>query len=139
MTIPEQLDYLRDRLRTKAIFLRYASWEVSYNLRLHVTKSLSGLPRNLSSMAYVAVRHYRPHTYPGPVLLIQPNPTLEALSMDPEMGWGDVVSGGLEIYSVSGGHGGMFKEPHVDALAEKLSACLVEAQAPSTRSRAAAL
>jgi myxalamid-type polyketide synthase MxaB len=139
MTIPEQLDYLRDRLRTKAIFLRYASWEVSYNLRLHVTKSLSGLPRNLSSMAYVAVRHYRPHTYPGPVLLIQPNPTLEALSMDPEMGWGDVVRGGLEIYSVSGGHGGMFKEPHVDALAEKLSACLVEAQAPATRSRAAAL
>jgi thioesterase domain-containing protein/acyl carrier protein len=139
MTMPGRLDYLRERLRTRAILLKHASWEVSYNLRLYATENFKWLPRVFDSMEYVAVRHYRPQRYPGRVLLIQPSPPLEAVSMDPEMGWGDVVAGGLEIYSATGGHQGMFKEPHIGSLADKLSRRLVEALAPSTTTRPAAL
>ena len=139
MTMPEQLDYLLHRLRTRAMFLKYVSWEVFYKLRLHATDNFKGLFRNSRRMVYVAVRHYRPPTYPGPVLLIQTERPLEAIFKDPEMGWGKIVPQGLEIYSASGGHQGMFEEPHVDTLANKLSACLVEAQAPAAGSRAAAL
>ena len=56
------------------------------------------------------------------VPLIQPNPPLEALSTDPETGWGNPMPGGLEIYSASGGHRDMFKEQHVKALADNLAA-----------------
>ena len=138
--MPEQLHYLRDRLRTKVKYLTDVGWgEASYKLRLYAPETFKWLRRNSGRMLKVAVRHYRPHTYPGPVLLIQPSPPLEALFVDPEMGWGEVVPEGLEIYSASGGHHGMFEDPHVDALADKLRACLVEAQAPGTRNRAAAL
>lgn len=138
MTMLGRLDYLRERLRTRTILLKHATWEISYTLRLYATENFKWLPRIFDSMEYVAVRHYLPQRYPGPVLLIQPSPPLEALSMDPEMGWGDVVPGGLEIYSATGGHQGMFKEPHIDTLADKLSARLVEALAPSTTTRPAA-
>jgi thioesterase domain-containing protein len=138
MTMPEQLDYLRHRLRTRAMFLKYASWEVFYKLRLHAKDNFKGLFRNSRRMVHVAVRHYWPPTYPGPVLLIQTERPLEAIFKDPEMGWGNIVPQGLEVYSVPGGHEGMFEEPHVDTLAGKLSARLVEAQAPATKSRAAA-
>jgi thioesterase domain-containing protein/acyl carrier protein len=137
MTMLGRLDYLRERLRTRTILLKHATWEISYNLRLYATENFKWLPRIFDSMEYVAVRHYRPQRYPGPVLLIQPSPPLEALSKDPEMGWGDIVPGGLEIYSATGGHQGMFKEPHIDTLADKLSARLVEALAPSTTTRPA--
>jgi myxalamid-type polyketide synthase MxaB len=130
MTMPEQLHYLRDRLRTKVTYLTDVGWgEVSCKLRLYAPETFKWLRRNSSRMLKVAARHYRPHTYPGPVLLIQPNPPLEALCLDTEMGWGEVVPEGLEVYSVSGGHRGMFEEPHVDTLARKLSACFAEAQA----------
>jgi len=140
MTLPGRLHYLRERLRTRAVVLKHASWEISYKLRLHATKKFKWRPGTFDSVEYFAVRHYRPQMYPGPLLLIQPNPPLEALSMDPEMGWGDVVvSGGLDIYLAAGGHRGMFEEPHVGALADKLSACLLEAHASSTGSLPAAL
>jgi len=139
VTMPERLDYLRHKLRTRMTILKHTSWEVSYKLRLYATGNINGLPRVFNSMEYFAVRHYRPRIYAGRVLLIQANTPLEALSMDPEMGWGDVVPGGLEIYSAPGGHQGMFMEPHVDTLADKLGAYLVEAQATFTTSRPAAL
>ena len=138
MTMRERLEYLRNRLRTRVTILKHTSWETSYQLRLHATGNANGLPRVFDSMEYVAVRHYRPKPYSGRILLIQGDLPLEAFSTDPEMGWGDVVSGGLEIYSASGGHQGMFKEPHVDTLADKLGASLVEAQATSATSRPAA-
>jgi acyl transferase domain-containing protein len=139
LTMPQRLDYLRDRLRTGATLLKHASWEISYKLRLHATKNFKWRPGIFDSMEYFAVRHYRPQTYPGPVLLIQPNPPLEALSIDPELGWGYIVPRGLEIYSATGGHRGMFQEPHLDTLAAKLSARLVEAQARCTTSPPAVL
>jgi acyl transferase domain-containing protein len=133
MTMPERLDYLHERLRTGGMMLRHASWEISYKLRLCATQKFKEQPRNFNSMQYFVIRHYQPQTYAGSALLIQSNSALEALSMDPEMGWGDVVQGGLEVYSAAGGHQGMFKEPHVAALADKLSVCFAEAQAHATR------
>jgi thioesterase domain-containing protein len=132
MTMSGRLDYLHRRLQTGAMMLKLIGWELSYKLRLYATDNFKGLPRIFNSMEYVAIRHYWPQTYSGPVLLVQSNPLLEALSMDPQMGWGDVVQGGLEIYSASGGHQGMFKEPHVGPLADKLSACVSRTQTHST-------
>ena len=40
------------------------------------------------------------------------------------MGWGKLALGGVEILDVPGDHATMVKEPHVRALAERLSHCL---------------
>jgi thioesterase domain-containing protein len=39
---------------------------------------------------------------------------------DPDLGWGEVASGGLETVEVSGDHIGMFREPEVEVLAAAL-------------------
>ncbi|MGO9272685.1 MAG: hypothetical protein ACLQOO_21025 [Terriglobia bacterium] len=43
--------------------------------------------------------------------------------MDPGMGWGEVVPGGSEVYSVAGSHRSMFMQPHMDiSLRQQLTA-----------------
>ena len=44
------------------------------------------------------------------------------------LGWGKVAGGGLEIEGVPGNHGSLKSEPNVGILAEKLRACLEQAQ-----------
>jgi thioesterase domain-containing protein len=52
----------------------------------------------------------------------------------PQYGWDKVAGGGLEIHDIPGSHGSMLKEPQVRSLAEKLRACLEQAQAGDRRS-----
>jgi hypothetical protein len=44
--------------------------------------------------------------------------------IDPQLGWGRVVAGGVEVYEVPGEHVSIFREPNVRSLAEKLTNCL---------------
>lgn len=44
--------------------------------------------------------------------------------LDPTLIWGPLVSGGIEVYEVPGGHVDMFKYPHVEVLAKKLKECI---------------
>ncbi|NEP13419.1 MAG: alpha/beta fold hydrolase, partial [Symploca sp. SIO2C1] len=47
----------------------------------------------------------------------------------PDWGWGDFSAGPVEIYWVPGTHVSMMAEPHVQVLAQKLMACIEQAQA----------
>jgi thioesterase domain-containing protein len=44
--------------------------------------------------------------------------------IDPQLGWGRVVSGGVDVHQVPGEHISIFREPNVCSLAEKLTMCL---------------
>ncbi|NEO66635.1 MAG: hypothetical protein F6J98_42190, partial [Moorea sp. SIO4G2] len=53
------------------------------------------------------------------------------ISQSPELqkGWIDLVTGNLEILEISGKHlddqpGSFLKDPHVELLAEKITACI---------------
>jgi amino acid adenylation domain-containing protein len=48
-------------------------------------------------------------------------------SPDPLMGWGRLATGGIDRHTVPGNHFTMMKEPFVEALAERLRACVDEA------------
>ncbi|MBW4548499.1 MAG: amino acid adenylation domain-containing protein [Symplocastrum torsivum CPER-KK1] len=89
--------------------------------------------RKLNTQASQA---YVPQVYPGRVTLFRASKhefeDRINYSLDPEFGWGDLVTGGLEIHQVSGDHLSMLKEPHVQGLAEKLRDCLSKALAMST-------
>jgi aspartate racemase len=76
-----------------------------------------------------AVRNYVPQVYPGRVTLFKASNRADATTsyFDPELGWGKLAAGGLEIHDVPGDHLEILVEPNVRVLGEKLKACLDEA------------
>ena len=81
-----------------------------------------------------ALDNYVFQVYSGRITLLRTedqNRDEEAVGMqyDPQFGWGDVVAGGIDIHYVPGSHLSLLKEPHVRVVAEKLQACLTQAQA----------
>ncbi|BAY48760.1 condensation domain-containing protein [Scytonema sp. HK-05] len=89
-----------------------------------------------------AKKGYTPKVYPGRVTLFRasepstfsklylPTPK-DWSSRDPQHGWSGLASEGLEIHDVPGDHFSLFQEPHVQVLAQKLKACLNQAQTNS--------
>jgi thioesterase domain-containing protein len=86
-----------------------------------------------------AKKGYVPQVYPGRITLFRasepsvftqlylPRPE-DWYNRDPLHGWGNLAEGGLDLHDVPGDHFSLFEEPHVQVLAERLNACLDEAQ-----------
>ncbi len=77
---------------------------------------------------YKAQKSYVAKKYEGSALLFQCTERGAWRSGMPADSWGDLVEGGLEVHEISGSHTGMYREPHVAALVEKLDARLRDAQ-----------
>ncbi len=78
-----------------------------------------------------ATINYVYQVYSGRAILFRAiqQPVEEYQVIDPQLGWGSLVAGGLEIQEVPGDHYSMFSEPYVSVLAKKLKASLEQAQA----------
>lgn len=96
------------------------------------------LPDDLQDFTYEmlnekAAWEYTPQVYLGSVTLFRASDRAVSTSVstrfDPELGWGKLAAGGLEIYDVTGDHLGILEEPHVRGLGEKLRACIDKALA----------
>jgi thioesterase domain-containing protein len=61
---------------------------------------------------------YRSQRYPGKVTLFK------TAHQDSTWGWGDIAADGVELHQIPGHHMNVLRPPHVQVLAEKLSACL---------------
>ncbi|MGB8476808.1 MAG: alpha/beta fold hydrolase, partial [Candidatus Acidiferrum sp.] len=83
---------------------------------------------NLLRSDLSATRNYGLHLYPGRVTLFKASETLAGTSPDPTLGWSEWARGGVEVHIVPGNHANLMYEPHVEVLAEKLTACLDQAQ-----------
>jgi thioesterase domain-containing protein len=68
----------------------------------------------------LADSRYRPQRYPGRVTLFK----TETGHPDSTWGWGDIAANGVELHQIPGHHMNVLRPPHVQVLAEKLSACL---------------
>lgn len=81
-----------------------------------------------------AARDYVPQVYLGQVVLFKATDNFmsaAAVRRYPLLGWENLAAGGVEVHSVPGSHsfeGCLLSEPHVRVLAEKLKACLEQAQ-----------
>ena len=75
-----------------------------------------------------ATQNYGLHRYPGRITFFKASETPVGASPDPTLGWGEWARGGVEIHGVPGNHANLMYEPHVEVLAEKLTACLNQAQ-----------
>jgi amino acid adenylation domain-containing protein len=68
-----------------------------------------------------ALSAYREQTYCGPVSVIRAREQPDGRAHD--LGWGDLVTGGVEVHVVPGDHYTMLQRPHVEALASRLRRC----------------
>jgi amino acid adenylation domain-containing protein len=75
-----------------------------------------------------ATQNYALHLYPGRITFFKASETLEGASADQTLGWNDWAGDGVEVHVVPGNHANLMYEPNVEVLAEKLTACLNQAQ-----------
>jgi thioesterase domain-containing protein len=71
---------------------------------------------DINDRAFLA---YVPEAYPGKMTICKPRRNYSFLR-DPYNGWGDVALGGLEVIELPSNPGGIFLDPYVQTLAEKL-------------------
>ena len=75
-----------------------------------------------------ATQTYELRRYAGRIIFFKASEMPAAEDSDPTMGWSGWASGGVEVHVVPGNHANLMYEPHVDVLAEKLTACLDQVQ-----------
>jgi surfactin family lipopeptide synthetase A len=80
--------------------------------------------RNTDSIVHPAFSRYEPKPYPGKIVLEQSSDWPVGPYFDFKLGWKDLVTGGIDFYSIPGSHTGMFIEPNVKIVAQKLAGYL---------------
>lgn len=85
--------------------------------------------RRMAEIHYQAMLAYKPQPYPGRLALFRLK-TQRILNWDPELGWGALAKGGVDIYPISdpkGVHEGLLVEPLVQVLSDKIKQGMAEA------------
>jgi thioesterase domain-containing protein len=127
--------------------LAYIMMKVQYKIQ-HYLRWIKPFFRKLSEKFYLKFKLPRPYAlhysliveankklasdyalqvYPGKVPLFRASDQPVSYDQFSDLGWSALAVGGLEIYEVPGDHMGMFQEPHVQMLAEKLRVCIDKA------------
>lgn len=129
---PTSINYIERWINNFSMFiLKHSPWAFFLN----PTEQLQGMEGTLSHTlkqleeAYrKAQKAYLPKVYPGRITLFRASQKPPGFHIDPQLGWGNIAAGGLDIYDITGHHSSIVKSP---VLAEKLQACIDKAQAPS--------
>ena len=128
------LSYLLEKIKQKITSYKDRI-EFTFNLIYSKANQALGLPLPPPQQDLLitlenqeAGRHYQPQVYPGQLTLFR-SMAFDSVThyRDPELGWGSLATGGVEIHDVPGDHLGIFKEPSVQVLAEKLKASIDKA------------
>ncbi|HEY1658674.1 MAG TPA: amino acid adenylation domain-containing protein [Candidatus Sulfotelmatobacter sp.] len=116
----ETSTYLMDRLDEARRKIERVAW------RLVSDHSGDDKLHNTDSIVHPAFSRYEPQPYSGNIVLFQSSEWPKGPYFDFELGWKDLVSGGIESYAIPGDHPSMFLEPNVNLVAEKISSHLEE-------------
>ena len=68
-------------------------------------------PEDFEQSISLVIDRYVPKPYIGRVVLFRTAQFQTGRFRDPELGWGKLVRGGLEVYELPGDHMGVFEEP----------------------------
>ena len=80
----------------------------------------------LMELHYQALNKYDPKPYPGRMTLFRARTRPPFHSLEPDLGWGDLARGGIDIRDVPGNHLSVLYEPYVRILADRFRDCLEE-------------
>ena len=133
LSTKERLDYCWERTRTLFSIARFKIEKIVQpilpNYLANREKGLAYRLQVLREAHAKASREYRPRPYRGNIALFRVSHPLRGFDSNGSLGWGDLVSGKLEVHEVPGYHKNILKEPRVEALAVKLKQCLKAAGA----------
>ena len=79
-----------------------------------------------------AWRKYEPRVYPGHITLFRASEQPGDGPLEPDLGWGRLASGGVEVYEVPGDHLSMIHEPDVQFLAARMKECIPPSVPPAS-------
>ena len=121
---PGRIRYVRRKFRTISRRVNTRLWSIRRGMFERRGEALPPALRKVEEYNMLAIRRYRPGTYPGKITLFPPSDRSVGEYHDPQQGWGSLALGGVEIHHVTGNHLTMLSEPNVEVVAEKLAACL---------------
>ncbi|MEC4812714.1 MAG: amino acid adenylation domain-containing protein [Scytonema sp. PMC 1069.18] len=124
------LSYLNEKLH------RWSKWS-----KLFLTEKYNWLlgksqpsPETESQIFIVNKQAWTKYSFPpysGRITLFRIDPNsrdaqvaLTGIQADPLLGWGNVITSGIDLHDIPGAHGNLLVEPHVQVLAQKLKQCL---------------
>jgi thioesterase domain-containing protein len=127
LSVKEGAAYLINKARFAPRKLKSQVWRRVHSAYEKLGRPLPQTFRDVKEFNSLAVREYTPQVYDGPVTLFWASADLRT-SIDLVEGWRSLAGEGIEVHEIPGSHLDIVKEPHVQRLAEKLSACLERAQ-----------
>jgi len=95
----------------------------------------------VEKMHWRALERAKLRSYPGKLTLMRAldrSPENLALREDPNLGWGKLADGGLDIHHVQSGHNTMLREPFVQNVAQELKGILARSEATVPHRKSAA-
>jgi thioesterase domain-containing protein len=123
LRLKDQLTYVWERL---AWHLEIGKLSIFYRTYLRYIRRS---PLDLRFLDVAGANHqagesYLPQVYPGRLTLLRASKQAVGFDDDPQLGWGELVAGGVEIHEIPGSHSQILEEPKVRLVAEKLKLCL---------------
>jgi thioesterase domain-containing protein len=105
-------------------------WRISARSRFVKPQFLSP---DLEKILFFATSSYEPNPLACPTVIFRCKDWPMLSAGDPYFGWRGLLTGYSETHEIPGDHAGIFRQPNVQILAEKLRACLQsERQAGTT-------
>jgi hypothetical protein len=106
--------------------------KVEINKALQDDEFVLGMPTGVEEWDAFLAQHYKslmayePRPYPGRVALFRARALPVSRLHRPDLGWGRMAGGGIEINIVPGSHENILREPYVEGLARALRRALDE-------------
>jgi amino acid adenylation domain-containing protein len=115
----EKLKYCISKINT--LFQKKMSYRDHLIANLSKIEMLSPEILNVLDCNIQAQQDYIPQVYPGKVIIFRSESQSLYRDIYPELGWKNLVSGGIECEDIPGDHYEMIREPNVRVLARKLN------------------
>jgi thioesterase domain-containing protein len=120
LRLEEWLPYIRTKVRMAKSSLKTIAYKYGWALGGLLLPSL----RQSQEAYHHVLQDYVANVYLGKVTLFRASIQPASNSLDPQLGWGGLATGGLEIYEVPSYDGSIVVEPCARLLAERLRVCL---------------
>ena len=123
-----QWDYVKEAVAFRGGATAKSLLRVVYRLIHRLGRQIPQRISTLENINRFAMSLYRPTVYPGQLIIFRSVTRSSTSENDELLGWGRLVSGGIEVQDVTGRHRDLLNEPNVRVLAEKMRACLDRVQ-----------
>ena len=121
---PEKLRYVRSKSKILRKRIKKTMYRIAHRVYKGIGRPIPAGLAKIGELHLQAVMDYKPKAYPGRITLFRVAEHPLAEDADPQLGWGSLVTGGIEIFEMPGDHTSLLEEPNVEILAKQLESCL---------------